>query len=351
MVNNYNIFSEDLLTLYKLNPKAIEIIFNYGLVNGPITTVDNNNNTILHYVVSANDEHTLIAILNYIQLNNMGTKLINAQNNQLDTAMHIAVRNNNEEIAKRLDNAGANLTLKNKNGEKVETSEEKQDFKKASRCTVDTSINLSDLDDSNNKFNNLNNIITGLMPAKGSNQPEVMSESEIFVAQLADEISKIRSKLTLAKKINYLRGGADDKMSESTFEVKFMSDKQNGGAKQKKASRSSSNESSLIHDDVVAKFMKLKYSEDDARALKAGLYSMVKEQFPNLNNLERAKQMLQLLENKNTLKVLENKMDELREIIANAKKNRENQEKTVKTELSKKKSDSKTKVKKEPKEV
>ena len=347
MVNNYKNFSKDLLSIYNSNPNAVEVIFQYGLVNGPINATDTNGNTLLHHVVTSNDKNTLTAILNFIQND---TRLINVQNNDLDTAMHIAVRNRNEEIAKLLDDAGANLRLTNKRGESIETSEEAPSNKlftnsnKFSKCMSDSSLNLSRLDDSYSKFDNLNNIIVP------GNEP--MSESEVFVKRLADEISNVRSKLKMAKTLSYLKGGAEKNENESSFEIKFVSEEQNGGSKKSKskskskrskASRSSSNESSLIHDSVVEKFKKLGYSEDDARALKAGLYSMVKEQSPTLNNLERANEMLKLLENKNTLKVLENKMGELREIIANAKKLKAKQEKTVIVETKTKKS---TKAKK-----
>ena len=97
-----------------------------------------------------------------------------------------------------------------------------------------------------------------------------------------------------------------------------------GGRKGSKMRRPNS-PSSLIHDEVLASLVKLMGNEEDARAIKAGLYSMVKSQYPDLGNLDRAKKMEELLKDKKVMKELQNKIDELRGIIAEAKKMKEQQ--------------------------
>lgn len=336
MVNTYNNIGKDLLTLYESYPKAIEIIFNYGLMNGPFNTTDKNGNNILHLVTKNNDEKTLVAILNYIQLTKRHLNLINEQNNDLETPMHIAVQNRNEKIAEKLDNAGADLTIKNKNGQSIKTSDEtpfspQKQTSFLHQNTSESSLNLTGLDDSDytSKFNKINVV----------ESPSSISASEQFVAQLADEIAKIRSKLIMTKKINFLRGGADeehDKDLSSTFEVKYMSDELQGGAKKvkdKNASRSSSSESSAIHDKVVQIFKDRGFeNEDDARAMKAALYAKIKKENPTMNNLDRANQMMKEIENPANIAELKKQMEKYKEIIAEARKKKAGQEKTVKHE-------------------
>jgi ankyrin repeat protein len=348
MVNNNN-FAKDLLKIYSRSPCTIETIFKYNLINTSINTRDSEGNSLLHYIIRNNDEKTLIEVLNYLQFNKDKRSLINAQNNDGDTAMHVAVRNNNVKFAKLLDNAGADTTIKNQLGEFIHSSEEKpvNSPRKSIREVLSySSIDLSDLDDTNSKPLVTKNSPLVLNKLCVKTRPE-MSDSEQFVERLKEELNSVRTKYNKYNKMN-LMGGSND----STFEVKFDSE-QDGGAKKKKksksmnSSRSSSaepKESSKIHDQVIKKFTEMNYSMDDARALKAGLYSMVKEQFSDLNNLDRAKKMLEYLKDKKTINILIDKMDELKQIIENAKKlkNKQDKEITVKTKVVKKKASKKS---------
>ena len=108
------------------------------------------------------------------------------------------------------------------------------------------------------------------------------------------------------------------------------------------------NESSDIHNQVVASLKELTGNEEDARAIKAGLYGMVKEKNPELNNLDRAKKMLEYMKDKSIMKNLMDNIDDYKKIIAEARKMREEQGKSVDREKKEKNksADGEKKVKK-----
>jgi hypothetical protein len=353
MDNNINKFLQNIIQVYNKTPKAIEIVLNYKLINTPLDTVDSTGNNLVHHMVLKNDERTLVELLNYFVYNSSltGKKMLNAQNNDGDTPMHIAVRNSNEKIAKMLDDAGTNKRIKNKKGEFIESSEdEKQD-----------SINLSLLNDSEIYVNSSKHHKC----KKSMNSSENLSDSERFINRLKkelglkrninsknidetlDEMSKIKKQLNIVKSyvINNSSGMIGGNNDSSTFDIDFVDVDENiqlGGARRvNKRSTASTNsdssrsdktpkESSQIHDQVVKNFINLKFSEEDARALKSGLYNLVKEKHPNESNLEKAKLMLKYLNDKEVVEMLKNKVDELKAIIKKARELKEKQLKGAK---------------------
>jgi hypothetical protein len=143
-----------------------------------------------------------------------------------------------------------------------------------------------------------------------------------------------------------------------SFQVKFVGGQSGGYKKSKKAKKAkkskkvkkskrmsrskSKSETDDIHQKVIDEFKKMTNSEEDARALKAALYHYVKTEHPDLKSKERADKMLEYLKDKTIVKKMESQLNEYREIIKNAQKKREEQQKSVN------KND--TKAKKEPKE-
>ena len=71
-------------------------------------------------------------------------------------------------------------------------------------------------------------------------------------------------------------------------------------------------------------------NEADGRAMKAGLYSMVKEKNPTLNNIDRANKMVEYLNDKKIMKEITASLDKYRKIIADARKMKEEQQKSMK---------------------
>ena len=122
MFNQNNNFSKDIIKLYLNNPSCLNIIFDYHLASGDLSALDRSGNNIVHHIVLKNDVKTLVSVLNCNRVN--VRSLINQQNIDGDLPMHIAVRNENEEIAKMLDNAGTNKSIKNNNGENIQKSDQ-----------------------------------------------------------------------------------------------------------------------------------------------------------------------------------------------------------------------------------
>ena len=104
-------------------------LFNNDLLLNVLKTInrydvqDSDGNTILHHVIESNDLETTAQYLALLVLNmdDWGkNRIINIKNNQGDTPLHIAVRNNNENMIEMLIESGANVNIKNNNGERVE---------------------------------------------------------------------------------------------------------------------------------------------------------------------------------------------------------------------------------------
>jgi hypothetical protein len=161
----------------------------------------------------------------------------------------------------------------------------------------------------------------------------------------------------------FMIGGNDEEslVADSSIVLKFVGDdtpNMNGGRRKRskgskknrksKRSASRSNESSDIHDQVIASLKELTGNEEDARAIKAGLYGMVKKENPELNNLDRAKKMLEYMKDKSIMKNLMDNIDDYKKIIAEARKMREAQGKSVDREKKEKNksADGEKKVKK-----
>ena len=323
MAKQNNNFSKDILKIYRNNPKCLKLIFDYNLNNGPIDRSDNNGNNIIHYIVMNNDAETLSSVLNHVNYFNLfSTSVINMQNKNGDTPMHIAVRNNNEVIAKMLDNAGADLTIKNRRGERIKEDERSNGF------------DMSDFQASNRV------------------------SSEEFLENLANALqvksSGRRQRINPMSIEQFMIGGNDEEslVADSSIVLKFVGDdtpdmsggrrRRNTSKKDKRSKRSASrsNESSDIHDQVVASLKELSENEEDARAIKAGLYGMVKEKNPELNNLDRAKKMLEYMKDKSIMKNLMDHIDDYKKIIAEARKMKEAQGKSVDKEKKEKKNKS-----------
>jgi hypothetical protein len=277
---NVNNLSRNILQFYNKSPFTVTTILKYNLVNLPFDVSDNNGNTLLHHIVMKNDAETLTDYLNYVRFNRHNN-LLNKQNNDGDTALHIAVRNENEHFAKLLDNAGINKSIKNNAGEYIMSDDDQNKKNKSD------SINLSDLNDTESKIR-CTKYTTEIM---NKNKDSSDSASERFFEALRDELEKLKStnkQPKINRRFTSMFGGANE--DSSTIEINFVNinnTEQFGGARRKRSVSSNSSksskrstgspkESSTIHDNVVAKFTELGYPDDDAKAMKAGLYSMVK---------------------------------------------------------------------------
>ena len=94
------------------------MILDYNLINFSLCVKDDKKNTLLHLMVLNNDCDTLLSFVNHLKTACYEKKyirqILDAQNYNGDTPLHIAVKNNNQMIAEKLYNCGASTNIPNK---------------------------------------------------------------------------------------------------------------------------------------------------------------------------------------------------------------------------------------------
>lgn len=73
----------------------------------------------LHEIVLENNIPKLISYLSYLKKNNKINQYINQYNNECKTPLHLAVKNNLQDVSKLLINFGASTELVDDMGQKV----------------------------------------------------------------------------------------------------------------------------------------------------------------------------------------------------------------------------------------
>lgn len=99
-----------------MNYEIEKKIINYYL---DINLKDNEGKTYLHLLVERGDKNIIKYFLKKFFNNGKLTKIIDKVNDNHETALFIAVKNNYQEIAQLLVNYGADKNIKNKDGIKV----------------------------------------------------------------------------------------------------------------------------------------------------------------------------------------------------------------------------------------
>jgi hypothetical protein len=335
--------SNNIVILYKNNKNIFDQILNNNLIN-PKAIMEQNEKgqTVLHHLILSKDNKCAENVLNFIK-NNLSNserqKFIDTQDEDGNTAFHLATKGENFEIATLLDIYGANKKIPNNNNEVIETTD--------SEKFVDSSDEIN----CNNK-NKINNLIKNIIkPTKNYNLTDTQStDTESNIPESLDDIilTEVSNKPNVLKKSNKSessngnfisnffknifgteqKGGELTEFESSTSEfLKYIDNKinqnggktnsdsysdldnisissfnylQDGGAKKKKTKAkkgkkySASREvrkADLIHEDVLKMIQDLGYSSDEAKVVKAGLYSYTKEKHPELSNYERALKM------------------------------------------------------------
>jgi hypothetical protein len=321
----------NLVDIYNNNPEFVRQLGGFRMIetNKLVGSVDAEGNTLLHKAAMNNDMTTFNSIKTTLPENlQERSRFINAQNANGDTAAHVAVRNANYAMVTAIKHLGGDLSIANKNNEYIMSTEGSDVFQQNQAGAGLDSDNFPAALSSTQPY------VAPKVPKYESpsfNSPDNLDgfSSDIFISNKAggavshnsdaydpaslDEISSEFNIITGgAAKIN---GGGKSISGTRTlyFEDMITSDSsmyhEGGSSKQK--------ESTKIHDEVIRMIQDLGYSEDDARVLKAACYRLVKDKYPELNNLERAKKMLDYCKSD----VLANiPLDETREAI---RKNRE----------------------------
>ena len=338
--------------------------------------MDSEGNTLLSYCI-CNKQNIADLVLQYIMAKCncviRRKKLLNQVNNNGESYLFLAVKNNNYELSKKLFLCGVSDEHVTKYNKKVKVNKE--------NCITENVLNNyyekinADLERNNqleikqtpfyntqNKFNNNpfiqekiqvpqffklfnnntyhiqddTNLNNGSYNIKDNN--DLNNDSEQYVKLIYNKFNLFNE--------NNLYGGKNNQDTESLISINFnknnIESEMLGGGKNKssrkikKSSRSKfKKQSSELHDKAINEIMKLNYDIEDAKLIKAGLYSMVKDKYPDLNNYTRAEKMLEMVTKENIEKI---NLSKLKKLIEKNKKDKETQKdnKDVKKDKKKK---------------
>jgi hypothetical protein len=393
--------------------------------------VDSNGNSLLHNIVLNKDLHTMQHLFELIKKadKESKSKFINLQNNNGDTAFHLAAKACEKQldndavkctsIAKLLEEEGAKKNIPNKQGLIIDSSSPSSknisspsilaglfggNFSSTSGSNVSSnsitteSSNKVSIDNVSNKKNLIENMGTEVSvdnvwkknkvsltdissevsidnrseTQSGGSTESSVSESTVSstsasstsssnnssnITESTSEKSSSNSSSTESSNSSGMRGGGVNSESSGlsntsafvkTLLTQFNSMK--GGSRNTRGerklpslseyelsemyggrdyglSREQIKESSNIHDNVVKMFKDSGKSEEEARVMKMALYKYTKDKHPELNNLDRAKKMMEYAEDNSILKKLD--LDSTRKMYEEVKKS-----KNMKTESS-----------------
>jgi len=301
-MSNLKSFTNDILSIYEKSPSAIRIIFQYNLVKGPITRTDQNNNNILHLAAMKNDTETIREIVNYIQyINPMSKQILNQQNNQGNIAMHIATSKQNGTIAELLDKAGSDLSIENNEGEAIKSSE-----------------------DNNSIWGDATHNAHIQQPKHAIRHIEISGKvtdsnaTEDFFESLKRELNDDSRVSNNNPRVNpSMMGGA---YSESSFNIGLDTINDNLNWNNNTFLTGGSKESDAIHAEVLQKCIEIMGDEDDGRALKKGLWEMIKEQNTDISGLEKSNKLKEIINDDDAIKQIKPRIGEIRKIIENSRK-------------------------------
>ena len=302
-----------------------------------------NNNTILSYCV-CKKQNIADLLLQYIMANVKcpikRDQILNQVNNNRESLLYLSVKFNNIELSKKLYLSGVSDKHITKNGEKIKVNkncnyDDKINFyyKKLSSKMIENK-NLNSVDNMP-KFYELPSVLNKNM--NNTNYDIEEDTTELFLKNILCKSNEMKQNNEMVKNnfptqlYTFNGGKASKKSSRNSKKLKKSS---RNSKKLKKSSRSKfKKQSSEIHDKAVDEIMKLNYNIEDAKLIKAGLYMMVKDKYPDLNNYTRAEKMLEMVNKENIKKMDLVKLKKL--IEKNKSEKNENKEKKEKNEEKK----------------
>jgi hypothetical protein len=316
---NKDSFKENLFKIYNnINNETLELPnrnFLYYLMKYdfdiPFAT-DNNKNTLLQCMIKQSD-HIGINLLLSKKLNK---KYLNNQNIEGSTAFHIAIQNDMQDIAKRLDILGADKNLMDKNGYQIEYINDKNELESSSSIYEFLNF-IKQFSETNDNIENIDNYIIS-ENLDESNKPNFIN----FLNKLGDlhgGKNSIKGSRSL-KKDNKVNSTSDSLGIKSILEkeLKISSSEQRGGNTFRRKSSRQKKLSSELHDNVIEMIKKVGYSKEDAIYIKAGLYNKVKTQYPELSNLKKAEKLKEIA-TQSEINNMGSNLDELKRIVDDAR--------------------------------
>ncbi len=377
------------------------------LVNSPIIKKinyqDNHGQTILHMVLNnlvTGKNTQKVNIITDVILTRPDIKdLINIQDVNGNTALHLAVIAGQDVLCDKLIKAGANPLLKNNAGlfieSETETAENQpinvEQVVNEKPVTASESVFISKKELTDTKTNNLSdkeqcfinkliesitgthkqttseaqgltNIETTVVPdIKGDNNFSEYSELINTSEFINDFVSKYqKGGKVKAKKSRKLNTNSQLKIESSMEMPKLsqtsalnieseVSEKSQSATEMSELSRMINNQATEIHERTIKKIIEiLGVGEQEARTIKAFIYNEIKTQHPELNNFDRAVEMEKRITKDNLEGLDKKKLKELSDVISEKQKAKTESESTI--EEKPKKATKKAKEEKAPKE-
>jgi hypothetical protein len=397
MFNNTN-FEIFVHKIYETSPEYIKFILQFNLINFSLLAKNDDGNTLLHLIIIKHDSkianETLDLYIKHISNSKFYTNeeklnFLNAQNKLGDTPLHLAVKNNKLDLAKKLHEQGASIGIANNDNFMVNITDSDEPEKKEPQINNFNDFLKNIMAPFNNKQtnNDKKSVDKHTVLSETSNLSDTLqnkNDNEQFLVFINDRKNKDnkdnKDNIQLVHKggdnissLNFYdqNGGFNNETelvslnlyNENSEMISNINIEQDGGRKRHKNHNKRSivkkNESSQVHDDTIAKIQDLGYNLDDAKYLKAALYQYIKETYPDLSNLARAKKMFDSV-TKETIgkidikaikKIIQQKAQQKE--INNGEKEKEKEEKSDKKnkkDKSEKKDKKEKSVKKDKKE-
>lgn len=253
-------------------------------IESVINKTNDKNQTILHYICDKDDSDCLLLMLNELRKilpENDLKELLNKQDINGNTLAHLAAYNNNHLLVNVLYEIFGVKEIPNNQGEIVKQLSNNDTnikniindiVKNVPTRNIDSPLNINVIDISFNKTFN-----------ESFNDESIKKNIDDYINMSGGAINADTEKFInqVKMKIRNMSGGARKKAEKEKEPVKEHVEKSS-----KKVSKGD-----VIHKETIEIIRNLGYTEEEAKILKAGLYAMVKQQHPELNNYDRAIKM------------------------------------------------------------
>lgn len=184
--------SRNIILLYNKNKNNFEDMLKNNLVNPKILMEQNNlGETVLHHLIKSNDNKCVENVLNFVKDNLSRTekqKFIDTQDENGNTAFHLATQKRAFEIATLLDIYGANKKIPNNNNEIIDVDTDFTDSSDQINCGDKQKINklVHNIIKPNKNYNNFSEELNLVQ----QNNKKMLSEKEEDWPKTLDEVNE-----------------------------------------------------------------------------------------------------------------------------------------------------------------
>jgi hypothetical protein len=279
----------------KLQNKDYKTILKGGSID--LNIFDQNKNSILHYVAKDYSSNKYAKKLgDYLLENPSLNNIINSQNNDGNTAAHIAIKNGGAEFVSKLDAKNADLSIKNKEGYHIRAEDVTETEKLVGGIMSEYNKTIKNIENPENTEEFIGKML--------SKYNDITKNKDLFDSHPNSKLSQIGG--NPESELEYMQGGAikgkrqlrklnKSKKSKKSKSRKFSSD----------LNRLVQNQASdLIRDSIKIIMDVMKVDEETAKNYKALFWDQVKREHGSKSNLEKAYELTALVKDKKNYKKL-----------------------------------------------